>query len=177
MQRSSFEKRSTEKLETADSSNASPIHDHEHVAAVDADFDGYDADFARRTMRHVDLRVLPILAALYALSLYVVVLVSQDFCYSRVRRFHTFADSQDLIALIVPILPTHTSPVSLPHSFVILHGLLNRLSLSRCGQRPSTLHRRPLSSLDVDILCSVCGIIHYSMTCLPSLFIAITAHS
>lgn len=39
------------------------------VSAVDAEANGWDKEFAKRTMRKVDLRVLPILAAVYALSL------------------------------------------------------------------------------------------------------------
>ncbi|KAG8759921.1 hypothetical protein FRC14_004579 [Serendipita sp. 396] len=41
----------------------------DHIVAIDAEAGSWDSAFAKRTMRHVDLRVLPILAALYSISL------------------------------------------------------------------------------------------------------------
>ncbi|KAG8834711.1 hypothetical protein FRC17_007617 [Serendipita sp. 399] len=41
----------------------------EHAVTIDAETGSWDSAFAKRTIRHVDRRVLPILAALYAISL------------------------------------------------------------------------------------------------------------
>lgn len=57
---------SSERFENAEA----PKYDHDHVASVDAELGGsWDKTFAKKTIRHVDRRVLPILAALYAISL------------------------------------------------------------------------------------------------------------
>ena len=65
---SSLEKKrsSSERLENAEGRG----YDHNRVDSVDAEHAGTDKTFAKRTVRHVDRRVLPILAALYAISLY-----------------------------------------------------------------------------------------------------------
>ncbi|PVG02494.1 MFS general substrate transporter [Serendipita vermifera] len=63
---------SLEKKASTDShghEKAAPIHEDHPAAAVDAESQDTDPAFAKRTMRLIDLRVLPILAALYALSL------------------------------------------------------------------------------------------------------------
>ena len=65
LESSSIEKkRSDERLEDQHSH-----HDIKGGLVVDEEANGWDTAFAKKTMRVVDLRVLPILAAVYALSL------------------------------------------------------------------------------------------------------------